>query len=64
MRAIEITTENASALRELLRQSVEAYATFENVQKRIRISSTEMTGPLKQGEIAALCKDTDRIAKW
>jgi hypothetical protein len=34
-RAIDITAENAKALRELFRQSIETYSAFENLQKLI-----------------------------
>ena len=60
MRAVEITTENANALRELLRQSIETYSAFENVQKIIKSRSTEIAGPKHSGELAALCKGSDR----
>jgi hypothetical protein len=61
MRAIDITAENAESLRELFRQSIETYAAFENLQKIIKSRSTEIAGPLRSGELAALCKDRDRI---
>ena len=61
MRLIEITAENAKALRELFRQSKEAYGVFENLQKIIKARSLEITGPLEVGEVAALCKNNDRI---
>jgi len=35
MRDIDITAENAKALRELFRQSIETYSAFENLQKLI-----------------------------
>jgi hypothetical protein len=40
MRAVEITTENANALRELFLQSIETYSLFENLQKLIQRRST------------------------
>ena len=61
MRAVEITTENANALRELFRQSIETYSAFENLQKLIRRRSTEIGGPMHSVELAALCKGSDRI---
>jgi hypothetical protein len=61
MRAVEITTENANALRESFRQSIETYSAFENVQKIIKSRSTEIAGPMRSGEVAALCKGSDRI---
>ena len=61
MRAIEITAENADALRELLRQSLDTYTAFENLQKIIRRRSAEIAGPVGVGEIAALCKGSDRV---
>jgi len=61
MRAVEITTENANALRELFRQSIETYSVFENLQKLINRRSTEIAGPMRSGEFAALCKGSDRI---
>ena len=61
MRAIEITAENAMYLRDLLRQSIEAYSAFENLQRIIKTRSTEIAGPLRSGELAALCKGRDRI---
>jgi hypothetical protein len=61
MRAIDIPAESASALRELLRQSREAYVVFEETQKRIRNWTVGMAGPIRPGEIAALRKDSDRI---
>ena len=61
MRAIEITAENAMYLRDLLRQSIEAYSAFENLQKIIKTRSTEIAGPVGWGEVAALCKGRDRI---
>jgi hypothetical protein len=61
MRAIEITAENADALRELLRQSLETYTAFENLQKIIRRRCSEIAGPVGVGEIAALCKGSDRV---
>jgi len=60
MRAIDITEENAKALRELFRQSIETYSEFENVQKLIKRRSTEIAGPKHSGELAALCKGSDR----
>ena len=61
MRAIEITAENAMYLRDLLRQSIEAYSAFENLQRKIKTRSTEIAGPMSSGEVAALCKGSDRI---
>ena len=61
MRAVEITTENANALRELFRQSIETYSVFENLQKLINRRSTEIAGPMRSGEFPALCKGSDRI---
>jgi hypothetical protein len=60
VRAIDTTAENARALRELLRQSREAYAMFEDAQ-RMNNWCAEMARPVRQGEIVALCKDSDRI---
>jgi hypothetical protein len=61
MRAIEITAENAMYLRDLLRQSIETYSAFENLQRIIKTRSTEIAGPMRSGEVAALCKGSDRI---
>ena len=61
MRAINIPAESASALRELLRQSREAYVVFEETQRRIRHWTVGMAGPVGPGEVAALRKDSDRI---
>jgi hypothetical protein len=61
MRAIDITAENAKALRELVRQPIETYSAFENLQKIIKSQSTQIAGPLSPGEVAALCKDSDCI---
>ena len=60
MRAIDITEENAKALRELFRQSIETYSAFENLEKLIKRRSTEIAGPMHSGELAALCKGSDR----
>jgi hypothetical protein len=49
MRAVHITPENAKALRELFRQSIETYGAF------------DIVGPMRWGEVAALCKGSDRI---
>jgi hypothetical protein len=61
MRAIDITAENAKALRELVRQPIETHGAFENLQKIIKSQSTQIAGPVSPGEVAALCKGSDRI---
>ena len=61
LRAIEITAEDAEALRELFRQSIETYTAFENLQKIIRIRSAEIAGTIRAGEFAALCKESNRV---
>ena len=47
MRAVEISTENANALRELFRESIETHSVFENLQKLIKRRSTEIAGPMR-----------------
>ena len=61
MRAIDLTGENAKVLRELVRQSIETYSAFENSKKIIKSQSTQIAGPTSPGEVAALCKGSDRI---
>jgi hypothetical protein len=61
MKTIDIPAETANALRELIRQSQEAYAAFDETQKKMRKRYLELAGPIGIGEIAALRKDTDRI---
>jgi hypothetical protein len=61
MRAIDITAENTKALRELVRQSIETYSAFENLRKIMKSQSTQIAGPTSPGEVAALCKGSDRI---
>ena len=61
MRAIDITAENAKALPELVRQSIETYSALENLQKIIKSRSTQIAGSMSPGEVAALCKGSDRI---
>ena len=61
MRAIEIAAQNANALRELFRQSREIYTAFENLQSMIKRRILEVAGPMRSGELAALCKGGDRI---
>ena len=61
MRAIEITADQASNLRDLFRRSVETYAAFENLQNTLKKGISEIVGAIRSGEVAALCKRQDRI---
>jgi hypothetical protein len=62
MRAVEITTENANALRELFRPSIATYSVFENLQKLIKRRSTGIAGPMRVRENSRrFCKGSDRI---
>jgi hypothetical protein len=61
MRAIHITPENAKALRELFRQSIETYGAFDNLQNLLKGRILDIAGPMRWGEVAALCKGSDRF---
>ena len=61
MRAIDITAENAKALRELFRQSIETYSAFENLQKLINETVHGDYWTHAFGEFAALSRGSDRI---
>lgn len=61
MRPIEITADQASNLRDLLRRSVETYAVFENLPNTFKKRISEIVGAIRSGEVAAFCKRHDRI---
>ena len=61
MLAIDITAENAKALRELGRQSIETYSALENLHKIIKESVHADCWTHESGKVAALCKGSDRI---
>jgi hypothetical protein len=61
MKSIDISVENANALRILILQSRKAYAAFDETQKKMQKRYSELAGPIEQDEIAALRKDTNRI---
>jgi hypothetical protein len=64
MRAVEISTENANALRELFRQSIEIYSVFENLQKLIKRRSTEIAGPMRVRENSRRFARAATASKW
>jgi hypothetical protein len=61
MKAIDISAENANALRMLILQSQKAYAAFDETQKKMQKRYSELAGPIGPDEVAALRKDTNRI---
>jgi hypothetical protein len=61
MKAIDISAETANALRELIHRSRETYAAFDETRKKMKERYLELAGPIRQGEIAVLRKDSDRI---
>ena len=61
MKAMDISPETANALRELIRQSQEAYVTFDETQKQMKKRYSELLGSMGTNEIAALRKDSNRV---
>jgi hypothetical protein len=61
MKAIEISAEQATAIRELIGRSKIAYAAFDQIQSQIKTCYLNLAGPIGRGEIAALRKYSDRI---
>jgi hypothetical protein len=61
MRKVDLGTETANDLRQLLCRARETYKAFEETQKEIQKRCEELAGPANPGEIAVICKDEDRI---
>jgi hypothetical protein len=59
MRAIDITAENAKALRELFRQSIETYSPFELAE----INKRDITGPTHSGNSRRFA-EAATASKW
>ncbi len=61
MKALDISPETANALRQLIRQSQEAYVAFDETQKQMKKRYLELLGPIGTNQIAGLRKDSNRI---
>jgi hypothetical protein len=61
LRTIEVSLEIAAELRDLDHRAVEAYTTSQDALHEMKKRCAEIAGPIGWGELAALCRDHDRI---
>jgi hypothetical protein len=61
IRAIQITRKTAVALRRLINRAADAYLEPQDLLHEMKKRCAKIAGPMGPGEIAALCKQHDRI---